>query len=88
MNVGMYEYRNRRETYIPAFLSTCIPVFFARSIIRLSKNCMINVYTENLLNKTGVWQTRDAFFLRKIAEKWDKVTIADKNEDLKQKKNF
>ena len=67
----MYEYTNDRNirgtlhsylTYIPAFLLTYIPVFFARSIIRLSKNFVINVSIENLVYKTGLWQTQEGDF--------------------------
>jgi hypothetical protein len=70
----------------PAFMVNYL--FFARIDIRLSKNFVIVVSMENLINKTGMWQTRDRIFLRKTAVKWDKAKIADKNKDLKQKKNF
>ncbi len=87
MNVGMYEYTNVCFLpYIPTFLSTYIPVSFARidySLVKELRNCR---YTENLQYKTGLCQTQEGCFLRKNARKCGQSAIADKNAISKQKR--
>jgi hypothetical protein len=65
MNVGMYEYTNVcffLHSYIPIYLHSCI---VARIDIRLSKNFVIIVTVENVVNKTQRCQITGRFLQEK-----------------------
>lgn len=74
----MQEYKGILHSYIPAYLHSC---FGRQADIRLSKNILIRLSTENLQNKKGRRQTKRAKKRKK--EKIYRDRFRDEEEPIK-----